>query len=469
MTQGPVDNATSMPHEAPTAINESSPDVSASDYRPTVSLRRAAMSGTIWTMLGQVGRQGVRIISSLVLTRLLFPEAYGLVAIVGFIMSGVQMFSDTGVNAAIIQNKRGGTDEFINTAWTIQVVRSFFLYAILVVLAYPMALIYEQPPLTVLIIVAGVSTIIGGFSSTGMLRLHRQVSIRPIVIRDLVSQMVGLAVMIPWAYLAPSVWVLIGGGIAAALANTAMSFWLTPGSKPHLAWDKSVAREIFLFGRWLFISTGVTFLFQRGDAMVLGKLVDPAMLGIYTVAVTWSRGVLELINKLGNQVLFPLYSHLANHSRDRLRSQVFKARLVILAVALPVTWFFVLFGDHFISFMYDERYHEAGWILRILAVGVGGQIIVFTGANVILSVGDSFRQMVYQLVCGTCLIGGMLLGYHFDDLQGFVISLALIPIVQYVCMAWAVNKHGVWLPLLDLPAFALTFLVAGLGWWLMPS
>ena len=87
------------------------------------SLRSLALRGSAWTLVGYGGALTLRLASSLVLTRLLFPEAFGVAALVGIFMQGLQMFSDIGVGPNIIRSPRGDDPDFLNTAWTLQVGR----------------------------------------------------------------------------------------------------------------------------------------------------------------------------------------------------------------------------------------------------------------------------------------------------------------------------------------------------------
>src|SRR4051812_6290963 len=75
----------------------------------------------VWAMLGFGGGQALRFAGNLVLTRLLMPEAFGLMVLVNTFLMGLALFSDIGVGTSVIQNKRGDERAFLDTAWTISV------------------------------------------------------------------------------------------------------------------------------------------------------------------------------------------------------------------------------------------------------------------------------------------------------------------------------------------------------------
>lgn len=95
------------------------------------------LRGGSWMVIGYGGNQALRLAANLILTRLLFPEAFGLMTLVNVILVGLQMFSDFGLVPAISQNPRGDDPDFLDTAWTIQVIRGGGLWLMTCLLAWP--------------------------------------------------------------------------------------------------------------------------------------------------------------------------------------------------------------------------------------------------------------------------------------------------------------------------------------------
>src|ERR1700729_1195426 len=85
---------------------------------PQKSLKSRAIRASAWTMVGYFGGQVIRLGSNVILTRMLFPGAYGEIVLVGIFFQGLQMFSDVGIGPSIIRSNRGDDPLFLNTAWT---------------------------------------------------------------------------------------------------------------------------------------------------------------------------------------------------------------------------------------------------------------------------------------------------------------------------------------------------------------
>src|SRR5258708_38763796 len=127
-----------------TSVAVPSPSLDAAAPR---SLEKRLVRGSVWALVGHGGSQVLRLAGNLVLWRALYAEAFGLMAIVNVFMLGLWMFSDVGIGPSIIQNERGDDPKYLHTAWTIQVVRGFALFAIAALASVPLARFYHEPAL----------------------------------------------------------------------------------------------------------------------------------------------------------------------------------------------------------------------------------------------------------------------------------------------------------------------------------
>ena len=137
-------------------------------------LRSRALVGSLWVVSGYGGRELIRLANNLILTRLLFPEAFGFMAIVNVILLGLAMFADIGLPDKIVQSNRGEERRFLDTAWTLQILRGGFLFLVSCWLAWPLARFYDEPSLLGMLPVAGTALLIGGFRSTWLSRSTTQ-------------------------------------------------------------------------------------------------------------------------------------------------------------------------------------------------------------------------------------------------------------------------------------------------------
>ena len=103
------------------------------------SLKKLAVRGSVYELLGYGASMVLRLGGNLVLTRFLAPADFGLVAIVNAILYGLEMLSDVGLRMAVIQQENGDDQNFLDTVWTLQVFRGFARWVIACSLTYPIA------------------------------------------------------------------------------------------------------------------------------------------------------------------------------------------------------------------------------------------------------------------------------------------------------------------------------------------
>src|SRR5207253_738359 len=108
------------------------------------SIKQLAKTAALWAGIGYTGSVGLRLVSNMLLTRLLFPSAFALMGLAQIFISGLQMLTDVGVQVGVIQSRHGNDPKFLNTAWTVQVVRGLVLCLIAGALGWPIALLYKE-------------------------------------------------------------------------------------------------------------------------------------------------------------------------------------------------------------------------------------------------------------------------------------------------------------------------------------
>src|SRR5436190_5544110 len=150
----------------------------------TSGLKALVIKGSAWTLAGNLSGQLIRLGKSLIVTRLLFPEAFGVMSLVWVVLFGLEMFSDVGIGSVIVQDKDGDKPDFLDTCWTVQVIRGMVLFLIACLLAHPMAVFYNEPLLGQLIPVAGLTAVIAGFNSTKLHTCRRYMQIGRLTVLD---------------------------------------------------------------------------------------------------------------------------------------------------------------------------------------------------------------------------------------------------------------------------------------------
>lgn len=396
---------------------------------------RAAQSG-VWIGGGFVIQRVLQLGSNLILTRLLFPEAFGLMALSTVFLVGLQMFSDLGIKPAIIRDPRGNDPAFLNTAWTIQVIRGFALCVVGCLLAYPISLIYKQPILFPLLTVLSTTAAIAGFTSVKMSTAERDLDFRTVTFIQLAGQLATIITMVVLAYTWRSVWALAVGNIVGSLATAVLGFWLLQGHTHKFRLEPAAAKSLVHFGKWIFLSTIVTFIGGEGLKAIQGGLITPAEFGILAIAYTIAAIPIELSMKLTTSIGLPALSEIHRSDPQKLRGVLsgFRKRIFILTFFLVSV--VVLTSETVIRFLYDQRYHEAGQF--VVAITLGNAVaITSSGYNSgLLALGKSKTYLILIVLTAISRIIGIVSGFMIYDMLGMFVGIGIANVAVLIA-SWS--------------------------------
>ena len=350
------------------------------DVSATASLRKRALRAGSWNLVSQVASQVMRLGGNLIMARLLLPEMFGVMVIATTVSILLHLLSDVGLRQNIIQSHRGDDPDFLNTAWTVQIIRGFLLFALTLLLAlgawlaqlaelWPADSTYAAPVLPMVLAVTGLSAAIWGFQSTKIDVAVRTFQQKRVVLVDLASQVAGLVVMLVLGLLTHSIWALVLSGLVSAVVWTVLGHTALEGPNNHLRWDRSALTELIVFGRWILLSSMVGVLAMYGDRMWFGASMSAAQLVVYSIAVLILGAVQTALMKIVGAVALPAFSEAARaDDKPRLKALYFRFRLLVDLLVLFICGGFLTASPLLIGWMYDDRYREAGPMLAILSL-----------------------------------------------------------------------------------------------------
>lgn len=424
------------------------------------SLTARVMRSASWLVIGYGGSQALRLASNLILTRLLFPEAFGMMALVQVVLTGLMLFSDVGTGAAIAQNKRGDDPDFLDTAWTIQVARGFLLWGLTGLLAWPAAQFYSVPELLWYLPIAGAGLAIGGFSPTRIDTANRHLLMGRVTVLDLASQFAGISAMVLLAAITQSVLALVIGGVFQAAVKLALMHWGLPGHRNRLRWEPGAAEDLIRFGKWIFLSTACFFLTSQGDRAILGRFVPLDVLGIYNIGYFLASFPMLLGLAVNQRLMIPVYrDRPAAAGPDNRRIQR-RLRCALTSGILTLLVGMALAGPWLVEMLFDDRYIQAGSIVVLIALAQAPAVIGLTYDQAALAAGDSRSFFFYSAVKAVLQTSLFLAGVLWFGVPGGIAALCLSMLAAYPALVILARKHHVWDALHDL-GFALLWIAGG--------
>ena len=421
------------------------------------NLRARVLRSSSITFVGYGLEQVLRLASNLILTRILFPEAFGIMALATTILVGLTMLSDLGIQHSLIQNKKGSENYFRDTAWVAQIFKGFLLWLFACLISYPIAIIYEAPVLFPLICALGSTLAIKGFNSTSIAISNKDLKIFKLSAVKLGTQSISIILTVIFAYYLNSIWALVWGNIISSIISVLAGHILLNNNYKHrFKVDMTSLRQIISFGKWIMISSMFGFLANQADKMIIGKMLSLTDLGIFTIAITLAQVPKALLQSLDRMVLFPVYSKMQDQNDDERTKKVFRSKILICSMLLPIAIVLLIWGDILVEFLYDSRYKDAGWMLQILAAGIAIEIVTNVGPYY-LGLGKS---NIFALLMGVkafllivcMLIGGLMLGP-----PGLIMGISISSALYYLVEIKFMRKYKIWFWKFD---SVLIFLIA---------
>lgn len=434
-----------------------------------LTLKNRIINAGSWTLFGHLTGQLVRLGSNLIMTRLLVPEMFGIMAIAYVIIVGLNMFSDLGLKQNIIQSNRGDEPLFLNTVWSVQIIRGVILALVCVTAAYTLIIlnkfsvlssdtVYSSSLLPQVLFFLAFTPIIQGFESTKLACANRALVLKRIVTLELVAQLFGLAFMLTWVYFDRSIWALVFGAIFAGFVKMLLSHVMLSGHSNKLAWDNRAFNEIFNFGKWMFMSSIFGFLINQGDKLLIGGLMSTKSFGLYSIAALLYASLEGLISKLISNVAFPALGEVNRSSPQKIREKYYKIRLPIDIFCLFLAGFLFVSGSTIVNILYDQRYAQSGHMLEVLGLlllvirfGIAGQFYLVMGKPKIMTI-LIFSRLVFMLVF-------IPIGYKINQDMGAVWGLVLAYFPGLLLTFYFKKRYG----LLDAKKEFLVFPVFFIG------
>src|SRR5271157_174881 len=321
------------------------------------NLKARAARGGLWAGAGSGVDQGLRLARNMILTRLLAPEVFGLMAIVFAVNTFFESFTDVGIDTAILQSPRSEERTYLNGAFWISLGRALGLYALIFVGAPWVSQFYHQPSLADLMRVVFLGTLFRGAISPMTYVAHKKMDFKRLVIINQGSGVCGIATTLLLAFAMRNVWALAIGFTVEAAVRCALSYLVCP-FRPGFTLDKESLRELYKFSRGVLGLPILTFIFMRADIFVIGKLCSAADLGIYSMVAALGQIPFSLVGTLMGQIANPAFSEIQNDSARLNRALLKVTSGLGLFIFTPILYV-VLYGKDMLQVAYGGAYAKA--------------------------------------------------------------------------------------------------------------
>lgn len=330
-----------------------------------MSIKDKLYKGAFWNSISQFGSQGINFIIIVILARLLDPKDFGLLGMVTVITSFLGFFTEFGLMASLIKNK--DIDELdTNTAYLSSICFSFILFAIVFLCAPLIASFYHEPRLTLITRVVFINFLVAPLAFVPEALEIKKIHYNKITIANLLSLVFSGALGIGCAVSGFGVWSLVVQQISMTLSRGIALIFLTSW-RAKLLFSYTRFKKLFGFGAHFAFSNLAVYVSQNIDFLIVGKLLGPVSLGIYSFAFRVSKYPILKFQTIIGGMLFPAFSTFSEDIK-RVQRNFIKISIAGGLVLLPLLAMTIFGVDSLVAILVGAKWAGSAPIIRILMI-----------------------------------------------------------------------------------------------------
>ena len=332
-------------------------------------LYKRSIKGGYWVFALRFATMGLELVKSIIVVNCLMLENLGLIAIAIMLMEILNTFSESGINAALVQKKEDITN-YLNTAWVISIIRGIVLFVVLYFTA-PLFASFKVSDgnisLAISVIrVMGLCLLISGFRNIGAVHFQKNMEFHKTFWIGLAGTLTDIVLSIGLVLIYRSVWGFVIARLVSACVSFVLSYLLCP-YRPKFHFEREKAKELWKFGKWIFGGRILGFILGRGDDFFVWFYLGLPQLALYVYAFRFSSMPATHISQVIAQVTFPAYSKIQN-DLPRLRDAYLKVLKITALFSVPTAFLIFILGPDFVHLFLKEHMHPITLALQILAL-----------------------------------------------------------------------------------------------------
>lgn len=419
----------------------------------TGTLRSQIKTSATLSGLSFASNVGLRLVSTIVLTRLLAPDVYGVFAIVLAYMLLLNMLSDLGLRSLILTREGVVTEKFLRTCWTVSILRGVVILVFSGLIALVLAVLqshgsfaldtpYAASVLPWAMLALGAAALVFGFESPNRFMREREMAFGAVTLVDLTRNLVTLIVTIALAYYLRSVWALVIGNAVRSGLHVVLSFAVFRGPKMGLLLDRPSLQVLITRGKWVLSQSGLAVLSMAADRILLGFVMSSATFGFYYIARQLVDMATEFLMKMNGQMGLQVFSRLHQQSLPEFRRKYYRYRLVFDLLAGLIAGAALVLAPMIIDIVFDERYQGIVPIFQILILSILLMPMVLMRS--MFNAERNFRVTTLVILVSTIVLWvglGMAI-FVFDSVFAGLFVIALYRIPEAVILIFLARSKG---------------------------
>jgi O-antigen/teichoic acid export membrane protein len=307
--------------------------------------------------------QGIGLVSTVILVRLLSPEDFGLVAMSSLVVSFLTVFTSFGVDMALIQ-RADVDDAYFNTAWTIRFLQTALVALLVYLLAVPAAAYFDEPRVVSLMQFLSLGLLVGGLENIGIVNFRKELDFGKEFLFMVSTKLISFFITIALALWLRNYWALIWGMVAYRLVSVLLSYGLHP-YRPTISLSKF--SDLWDFSQWMILRNIGMYIRKQIDTLLISRYFGAGELGLYTVSKEVAElPTTELIWPMA-RALFPGYAKMS-HDPRYLGLAYLKVLNAMCLLCIPAGVGLALVAEPLVLVVFGDEWLPIAPILSTLAI-----------------------------------------------------------------------------------------------------
>lgn len=366
-----------------------------------------SMKGVVWTGAGQVVRQVVQVVTSIVLARLLMPDDFGLIGMALFFIGIGQLFADFGIGSAIVQ-ARSSDDVILSSCFWLNLAIATALALAALASAPLIAAFYGRADLVPLVAALSSNLVLAGLLVVPQALLYQEMRFADIARAQVLASLAASVVAIALAWWGAGVWALVAQPIVGSIVNLLACLQARPW-RPGIRYSWPRVKPLARFSFALLGANLVGYANRNTDALIVGRVLGAGPLGIYSMAMQIMLFPLQQVSSVIVRVLFPALVQIRD-DLPRLRAAYLTAVGAIAFVTFPMMAGLFAVAEDFVLVVFGAQWADMVPVIRILAWVGMMQSVGTTVGTIYLSVGRPDIALRVGLVAVPVVLAGVLAG-----------------------------------------------------------
>jgi len=329
------------------------------------SIPRKIARGVLWATVTSISARVATLVSAVILARLLDPSDFGLLALGTALITVSQYATQTGFESAIIQ-RQDKPEEFLNAAWTFELLRCLILFIAVFTAAPLLGSIFEEPRAAAVIRAVGLTILLQGLRNIGAVYFRKHFEFHKQFALEVGPLMLYAPLVIVLALYLRNVWALVWANLAAGLLACVLTYAMHQ-YRPRLDFNLKKAATLFQFGKWVRAHSILVMARDQGTTMFVGKFLGIPALGFLNRADAFSTSMFQQLHDIVWKVGYPAYSHMQTSPRE-FKAAYLKTLHLLTLIGLPMAAGVLVLSEDFVHLILTDKWLPIVPLMELLCL-----------------------------------------------------------------------------------------------------